>query len=134
GEGARPGGALSVGSSVMNERSGRALRTKLWRSAVALSSCTSLLCALGCDEKPTPSADKAAPVESAAPVVPPAPAVEPEPEPAPAPKKAKKTLADCDKGNKVVLDSPEFEGAVRVKAQKPDGDLTTADLKKLRSL
>src|SRR5690606_16058615 len=27
-----------------------------------------------------------------------------------------------------------FEGAVRVKAQKPDGDLTTADLKKLRSL
>lgn len=119
----------------MTERLGREMRTNLWRRAFGISGCLGLLCLTACDEQPKPSSvEQKAAVEPAPSAVPPAPVPTPEPEPAPAPKKAKKTLADCDKGTKIVLDNPEFEGAVRVKAQKPDGDLTTADLKKLRSL
>lgn len=101
--------------------------------------CVGILGLTACDEQPKPEAAKAAEVKTAEPAAaPPPPAPEPAPEPAAA-KKPKKTLADCDKGSKVTLDSAgsssaEFEGAIRVKAQKPDGDLTTADLKKLRSL
>lgn len=95
----------------------------------------SLLLLSGCDEQPKPSAsEKPAAAQPTAAAVPPAPAPEPEPVAAPAPKKPKKTLADCDKGTKIVLDNADFEAAVRVKAQKPEGELTTADLKKLRSL
>jgi internalin A len=95
--------------------------------------CVGLLGLTACDEQPK-AETKASEVKTAeAPQAAPPPAAEPEPAPPPA-KKPKKTLADCDKGNKVSLDNAEFEGAVRVKAQKPDGDLTTADLKKLRSL
>lgn len=85
----------------------------------------------GCDEK-----KEEAPVEKAAPapenVVPPpptAPAPEPEKE-----VKPKKKLEDCAAGPKVVLENADLEASIRLKAQKPEGDLTTADLKKLRSL
>ncbi len=97
--------------------------------------CVSLLGLSACDDKATagsgtePSETKKADVPPAAPA--PVPA---EPEPTPAPRAPKKTLADCAAGTKVTLDNSDFEAAVRVKAQKPEGELTTADLKKLRSL
>jgi internalin A len=115
------GTVSGVRSRTMKERFGRVLF------------CVGLLGLTGCDEQPK-AETKASEVKTAEPAAtPPPPAPEPAPEPAVA-KKPKKTLADCDKGSKVTLDNAEFEGAVRVKAQKPDGDLTTADLKKLRSL
>jgi internalin A len=59
-------------------------------------------------------------------------AVAPEPEPEPA--RPKKTLADCSDSKEASFPSPEFEGAVRVKLQKPDGAISKAELKGLRSL
>lgn len=89
--------------------------------------------ALGCDDPKDASAKKEAPVASPAPA-PAAPAPVPEP-PAPAPKPPKvwPQFADC-KGKTFSLSSPELEGAIRVKAQKPEGEITVADLKRLRSL
>lgn len=48
--------------------------------------------------------------------------------------KPKKTLEDCTDENAVEFPSDEFEAAVRLKLQKPDGEITKADLKRLRSL
>lgn len=56
------------------------------------------------------------------------------PEEAPAPQKPKKKLEDCPKGNTLSFDSPELEQGVRFKLQKMEGDLTTADLRRLTSL
>jgi internalin A len=92
--------------------------------------------ALGCEEKKTETAG-AAEVAAATPEPPPAPAPEAvaaTEEVAPAPPKVRKKLEDCPTGNEVVLDNAEMEGALRVKAQKPDGELTAADLRRVRSL
>jgi len=102
-----------------------------WFGAIG---CVALLGLAGCDEPKAESVSKASEAKPAEVPAVPAAAKAPEPEPAPKAKAPKKTLADCAAGTKVSLDNAEFEGAVRVKAQKPDGDLTTADLKKLRSL
>ncbi|HKY39609.1 MAG TPA: leucine-rich repeat domain-containing protein [Polyangiaceae bacterium] len=93
----------------------------------------SCLVLAACDEPPTPEAK---PTASAAPA--PAPSVAPAaaPEPAaeaPKPKKPKKTLADCPKGPNVTFDNPGVEAAVRLKLPKPEGDITIADLKRLKS-
>ena len=96
--------------------------------------CASLIVALtaGCEEKkpqeqPTKAATPPAmPVPSAAP---------PAPVPAPAPvveAKPKKKLEDCPKD--VTIENSELEASIRVKAQKAEGAITKADLKKLRSL
>ena len=61
------------------------------------------------------------------PTTPPAPSAEPPKAP-----KAKKQLADCPKGA-VVFEQKAVEDEVRRKVQKPTGDVTTADLKKLKS-
>lgn len=89
----------------------------------------------GCDEKPAvPSETTAAPVASAKEPAPlPAPA--PTATPAAAPEaRPKKLAADCPKGAGVSFPSSDFEAAVRLKLQKPTGDVTQSDLKRLRSL
>jgi internalin A len=88
------------------------------------------LALLGCDEKPAQET-KPAPPPEAAPVTPPTPA--PAPEPEPEAKTPTKKLEDCEKG-KVALGNSEVEAHLRMKAQKPEGDLTTADLGKITSV
>src|ERR1041384_2202104 len=62
------------------------------------------------------------------PTPPPAPSAEP-----PKVAKPKKQLADCPKGPAVTFEQKAIEDEVRRKVQKPTGDITTADLKKLKS-
>jgi internalin A len=119
----------TTGESTLASRA--SLGRARWFGAIG---CVALLGLSGCDEAKTESVSKASEAKPAEVPAAPPPAPAPEPEPAPKAKAPKKTLADCVAGTKVSLENPEFEGAVRVKAQKPDGDLTTADLKKLRSL
>jgi hypothetical protein len=115
-------------------RSSRAVRLGgPFRPSSSLLLAASVLIAIGCDEPkkkaPAPEAATSAP----APVEPPpsAPVAE-EPQ---APPRTYPKLADCPPGPlKVEIQSPELEGAIRVKAQKPDGPLTAADLRRLRSL
>jgi internalin A len=89
---------------------------------------------MGCDEGKKPSPPKA--VASAVAPLPLAPSVPPSPpkeesKPAPRPKK---NAADCPKAASVTFPNADFEGAVRLKIQKKDGNVTMADLVKLRSL
>lgn len=90
---------------------------------------------LGCDEPKKPIDTKSKSVPDVSPKPP-----EPIPEPSTKeePKKIERAwpkLTDCPKGPpKLPVQSAELEGAIRVKAQKPDGDLTSADLRRLRSL
>jgi internalin A len=84
-----------------------------------------------CEDPPKPEAK---PAETAAA----APAATPTPTPAAAPKeepkkKPKKQLADCPKGPTVTFEQKGVEDEVRRKLPKPEGDITTADLKKLKS-
>jgi internalin A len=94
--------------------------------------CLVSLASGGCDEKPAPAASATvAPVPSTAPTI---PSAEPVVQAAPAPTKPKKTLAECPKGKMPELGSPEIEAAIRLKAQKQKGDLSIADLKRIKSL
>jgi internalin A len=91
------------------------------------------LCALACEDPPKPEAKPAeAPAAAKAP-----PPSAPTPPPAPTaeakPKKAKKQLADCPKGSAVTFEQKGIEDEVRRKLPKPAGDITIADLKKLKS-
>jgi internalin A len=116
-------------SSKPHSRHGRGF----WTLAAIVSSLGIAAALPGCDEpastpKPTSSAQPAA-------KAPPAPPAAPEePAPPPAPKKPKKTLADCPKGAKVTIENPEVEAQVRLKAKKQKGDITTADVGRIRSL
>lgn len=49
------------------------------------------------------------------------------------PKRSKKQLADCPKGTSVTFEQKAIEDEVRRKLPKPSGDITTLDLKKLKS-
>jgi internalin A len=91
-----------------------------------------LALASGCEEnkKPIP-AKAAASVVASTPPATSVPAKQQETKPAPKPKK---TAADCPKGNTVTFPNADFESAVRLKAQKKDGNITLADLAKVRSL
>jgi len=96
---------------------------------------TGLIAALsfGCEEtKPQePTQTKTEPAATAAPsVTPPAPA--PAPEPVAEAAKPKKKLEDCPAD--ITIENSELEASIRVKAQKPEGPITKADLKRLRSL
>lgn len=97
---------------------------------LAAACLTSML--LGCEEKPkpTPPAPKPSTVAPTLPSVVPAP---PQAAPKPAPK-PKKTAADCPKSTTVSFPNADFEGAVRLKLQKKTGDVTLAELIKVRSL
>lgn len=84
---------------------------------------------MGCDEPLEP--EKVEAKASAAKTAEPAPVAVPAP--APEPVKVKKKLEDCEPGV-VNIDHEGLEAAIRLKAQKPEGKLGIADLKKLRSL
>jgi internalin A len=86
---------------------------------------------VGCDNSPKHDAT-AKPKPSAT-----APLPTPEPtaaKPKPKPKPKKRTLADCPKGNKVEFVDDAVEKEVRRKLSKDKGDITIADLGKVRSL
>lgn len=100
-------------------------------SSVVSLSC--LLGAVGCEESPKSQA-KPAETAAAAPApipapTPPAAARQAEAKP-PAPKKQ---LSDCTKGPVVTFEQKAIEDEVRRKLPKPTGDITQADLKKLKS-
>ncbi len=89
-----------------------------------------LFATCACEEEKAPEPDQAS--ESPA-VIEPLP-VAPKPEPEPEPERPQKKFEDCAPGTQVQIDNPDLEAAIRMKAQKPEGELTTVDLKKLRSL
>src|SRR5690242_1682944 len=95
--------------------------------------CLLAVCALACEEAPKPEAKPAA---SAAPVPTPsaAPAAEPTPAPTPKAAKPKKRLEDCPKGPTVSIDNKKIEAVLRTNLKKPEGDITVADLKKVKLL
>lgn len=96
---------------------------------------SSLLVA-GCEDPPAPQ--PAAPVPVSAPVAVPAPVPATAPPPADVAEKsekpAEKKLIDCPKPPKVAFNDAALEAEVRRKAGKAEGELTAADLKKVRSV
>jgi internalin A len=102
------------------------------RSSISVLGVVFLLAA--CDDPPKPdAAASAAAAPSAAPAPTPAPTPTPQAEKPPPPKVTKK-LEDCPKGPNVEFDQKEIEAEIRKKLQKPDGAITAADLKKVKSL
>lgn len=90
-----------------------------------------LVLVLGCEEsKPSETAANPPPADTHVAPIAPAPTAVPAPV-AEAPRPQKK-LEDCPKD--LVIENSELEASLRVKAQKPEGTITTSDLKKLRSL
>jgi internalin A len=87
--------------------------------------------AVACDNPPKKDAtpDKPQPTESGPLPTPEATATPPAPKPKP-----KRTLADCPKGNKVEFVDDAVEEEVRRKLSKEKGDITIADLGRIRSL
>jgi internalin A len=101
---------------------------RLW--ALLSVSCLGLV---ACDDPPKQDAKPlASTVAPSPPSVNPNPVVEPAAQ-APKPKKSKKTLADCPKGPNVTFEHKGVEEVVRLKLPKPTGDITIADLKRLKS-
>lgn len=105
-------------------------------SALAVSAAASFGVLLGC-EAPAPSAepgeDKGTSAQALAPaphVVEPAPAA---PVPSLEPVVEKKVIV-CPPAPRVQFNDPALEAEVRRKAQKPEGTLTLADLRKVRSV
>jgi internalin A len=90
------------------------------------------LACVGCDEpkEEVKPAEKAPEPAAALP----APARAPAPAPAPEEKTPTKKLEDCAKGAKVEFAHPDVEAHIRMKAQKPEGDITTADLGRITSV
>jgi Leucine-rich repeat (LRR) protein len=121
--------------SVMNKHAARRLNSTMLNGLTPRSFlCASLLVALslGCEDKKTEEPSSAAATPSAAPAAPSAPAPAPAPEPVAQAEKPKKKLEDCPQD--ITIENSELEASIRVKAQKPEGAITKADLKKLRSL
>lgn len=92
------------------------------------------LCAVACEDPPRPEqkpAEETAAAKAPPPTIPtPSPAASTEP---PKAAKPRKQLADCPKGPTVTFEQKAIEDEVRRKVQKPTGDVTNADLKKLKS-
>ena len=91
------------------------------------------LCVAACEDPPKAEQK---PVEAVAAKAPPPGAPTPPSAPtaaAPKPTKAKKQLADCPKGPALVFQQKAVEEEVRRKLPKATGDITSADLKKLKS-
>lgn len=85
-----------------------------------------------CEDPPKPEA-KPAETAAAAPAPTPAPTPAAAAKEEPKAKKPKKQLADCPKGPTVAFEQKAVEEEVRRKLPKPEGDITIADLKKLKS-
>ncbi len=98
-----------------------------WVALTAVS-----LCLLACEDppkaEPAPAESAAAPAPTPSVAAAAAPA---EPEPA-KPKPPKKQLSDCPKGP-ITFSEKALEDEVRRKLPKPTGDITPADLKRVRS-
>jgi internalin A len=108
------------------------LSAGLFQGVLSLAVVTASTALSGCDEKEEPlatpeTATKSAQPESAPPPPPPAP------EPAAEPPKERKKFEDCDQ-TKIEISNADLEAAIRLKAQKPEGEIGVSDLKKLRSL
>ena len=100
---------------------------KVLLSAVSLAVVASLF---GCEEPPDENpVEPKSESQVAAPVIP-----APAPEPKPDPKTPTKKLEDCDKGGSFSFSNPDIEAHIRMKAQKPEGDITTADLARVKSV
>lgn len=91
------------------------------------------LSSFACEDPPKTEPAKAAATAPAPVATPAAPTSTPTATEAPKPKKAKKQLSDCPKGPNVTFEQKALEDEVRRKLPKPSGDITTADLKKLKS-
>ncbi|MEY4550625.1 MAG: hypothetical protein RL685_6820 [Pseudomonadota bacterium] len=90
---------------------------------------------VGCEDPPAPK--QVAPVPASAPVALPVPVPATAPPPAAVAEKIEKAaekLVDCPKPPKVAFNDAALEVEVRRKASKPEGELTAADLKKVRSV
>src|SRR5690606_17333157 len=85
----------------------------------------------GCEDPPKTETQPPPPVakQEAPPAAVPAPIPEPEPQATPT-----KKLEDCQPGPKVVLSNEDVEAHIRMKAQKPEGDITTHDLGRITSV
>src|SRR4051812_14372372 len=90
------------------------------------------LCVAACEDPPKPES-KAVEAVTAAPPPAPTPPAAAAPKTEDKPKAPKKQLADCPKGPTVAFEQKGVEDEVRRKLPKPTGDITTADLKKLKS-
>lgn len=95
-----------------------------WLAVVALSTL------VACEETKEEAPPAPAPT-SAIPAPPPLPV--PAPEPEPEEKTPTKKLEDCEPG-KVTFSSEDIEAHIRMKAQKPEGDITAADLSRITSV
>lgn len=89
------------------------------------------LAVLACEEPPKPEAKPQVTAAPAAVAAPSAAAAAPVEEAKP--KKPKKQLSDCPKGPAVAFSDKAIEDEVRRKLPKPTGDITVADLKRLKS-
>jgi internalin A len=88
-----------------------------------------LVSSSACEEPPQPTATKPSATPAALPSA--TPSAEPEKK---AKKKPRKKAEDCPQGNVVKFDDPKVEEAVRLKLQKPQGDITKAELGTVSSL
>jgi internalin A len=91
-----------------------------------------LVALTGCDEEKT--LDTAATTTASPPQVTPPPAAPPAAEPEPETKTPTKKLEDCAPGPKVSFENAEIEAHLRMKSEKPKGDLTTTDLGRITSV
>ena len=99
---------------------------------LGLSAILAALSLVGCD-KPAPKPEPAKETPAAKTAEPAAPAT-PAPEPAKAEAKPKKKLEDCPKGATVSFDDKALEHEIRKKLQKEHGDVSKAELKRLKSV
>jgi internalin A len=90
--------------------------------------------ALGCEEKPAPSSAAPSVDSPAPPAPPPAPTTTATAEAAPVAAKPKRKLEDCPKGPNFEFADKDLEAEVRRKLPKPEGPITLAELRRLRSL
>ncbi|HWO07911.1 MAG TPA: leucine-rich repeat domain-containing protein [Polyangiaceae bacterium] len=100
-----------------------------------LSTLLLLSAGLGCEGSPPPKAESApAAAAPAPPAAPAAPAPEPEKQLAEPEKPAEKKAVVCTPGSKPTFTDPALEKEVRRKAGKVEGELTLADVRKVRSV
>lgn len=131
---AYPRAALDLSTGVGDSRAMRSVTVEACRFGLCLLACS---VALSCEDPP-PAKDAPSPAQAQAPATAaaPAPAVA-EPAPAavaPVEKAPEKKQVVCPKPPKVAFSDPALEAEVRRKAQKPEGELSIADLRKVRSV
>jgi internalin A len=105
-------------------------------SRTALTALLLAAIALGCED-PAPAKSEAADPAKPAPAASPTPAAAPAPAPEKAPepeKAATKAPVVCPPASKLAFSDPALEKEVRRKASKPEGELTLADARKVRSV